>query len=87
LVLITEMKAPYMGASPRPVERWVSRQEADRLERAQDAGAPAVAPAAAAPPPSPRAQYETDLMQATHQAAAGDGLYAPFKARYERGDV
>jgi hypothetical protein len=81
LVEYTDMVSPYPGAPPKPRTRWLSRSEVDHLERVKDAGSIPDSPSA--PPPSPRAQYESDLLQATHKAAAGDGLYAPFKARYE----
>jgi hypothetical protein len=84
LVLITEMKAPYMGAAPRPVERWVSREEHDKIERLRRLGEVPAQPSG--PPPTPREQYEREMMDAAHRDAAGDGLYGNFVASYERGD-
>jgi hypothetical protein len=84
LVLITEMVAPYMGAAPRPVERWVSREEHDKIERLRRLGE--LPPQPSGPPPTPREQYERDMMDAAHRDAAGDGLYGNFVASYERGD-
>jgi hypothetical protein len=84
LVLVTEMKAPYMGAAPRPVERWVSREEHDKIERLRRLGEVPAQPSG--PPPTPREQYEREMMDAAHRDAAGDGLYGNFVASYERGD-
>jgi hypothetical protein len=84
LVLITEMRADYMGGPVRPVERWVSRQEVDRIERVQNAGATAVSPAAAPPPPSPREAHEAAAMARAH--AGGDEYGPRGPVSYERGD-
>jgi hypothetical protein len=84
LVLITEMKAAYLGGPIRPVERWVSREEHDKIERLRRLGE--VPPQPSGPPPTPREQYEREMMDAAHRDAAGDGLYGNFVASYERGD-
>jgi hypothetical protein len=84
LVLITEMKADFMGGPVRPRERWVSREEHDKIERLRRLGE--VPPQPPGPPPTPREQYEREMMDAAHRDAAGDGLYGNFVASYERGD-
>jgi hypothetical protein len=73
-VMVTEMRTAYPGGPVRPVERWVSREEADKIERVRNLGKVEPPPGASS---SPREVYETEAIQ----NAAGPWLTTPEEKR------
>jgi hypothetical protein len=81
-VLVVEMKADYVGGPIRPVERWVSREEHDKIERLRRLGE--VPPVPRRPPSAAELHAVQEMERAMATVHAG-GLYSDWPvASYDR---